>query len=218
MADPRNIGGILSRGLLSTTELLNLYGIDGNRRDAIESAHRNATVSINSPAFGICYIRDQRPMSASRVAASLQDATPAEFFRFLNGQVFFWPSEERLSRMNGARAYQGMPQVVLIVRTEPIVGAYLNAIRISPINSGCTTPYAHDRSIAMFESITDFEWEKRKRPRKYRVAELTISDSVSDVWNYVARVEVWVNGGLVGRLNRPYDASLVTRLARVGRS
>lgn len=205
MADPRNVEGILQRGLLSTSGLLDLFGVAGAARDAIEIARRPDTIPIESPLYGTAYIRDQCPLSEPRIAASLTGATVPEFFRFINGQVFFWPTQDRLIGMNDARAYRGMAQLVFVVNTRSLVDAHLRRIRLSPMNSGCTTPFAHPRSIEMFRPIADFD-----RPR---VVELTVEHGVPDIWNHVERLEVWQDGKRVRRLNRPYDKSLARRLA-----
>ncbi|MGB8910371.1 MAG: hypothetical protein WCC84_16635, partial [Candidatus Cybelea sp.] len=71
MADPRNFANVLRRGLLSTTALLDLYGINGRTRESIESEHRAQTIAINSPLYGTAYVRDQRPMDLSGLERSL---------------------------------------------------------------------------------------------------------------------------------------------------
>jgi hypothetical protein len=197
--------GILQRGLLSTSELLDLFGVAGAARNAIEIARRPNTIPIDAPRYGTAYIRDQRPLSEPRIAASLRGATVPEFLRFINGQVFFWSTQGRLIGMNEARAYRGSAQLVFVVKTESLVNAHLRRIRLSPMNSGCTTPFAHPRSIEMFRPIADFD-----RPT---VVELTVERSVPDIWDHVERLEIWQDGERVRRLNRPYDGSLARRLA-----
>ncbi|MHB8141065.1 MAG: DUF7002 family protein [Vulcanimicrobiaceae bacterium] len=218
MADVRNVEGILQHGLLSTSQLLRLYEVKGREREEIEAQHRRDTIPISSASLPTCYIRDQRPMSASRIAASLTDASPEEFFRFLNGHVFFWPSESRLSRMNNAPPYRDAPQLVFALNSGPFIRAHEARIRLSPINSGCTTPYAHARSIRMFERIDEFDWNARKMRKSDRVAEIAVLNAVPNVWEYVLRLDLWQCGKVTHSLRRPYDDSLPARLARLGRS
>jgi hypothetical protein len=218
MADSRNLVGILQRGLLSTSALLHVYNIRGRERCRIESEHRRDIIPIESDGLPNCFIRDQRPMSVARIAATLEDATTSEFFRFLNRHVFFWPSEARLSSMNNARLYRGSAQIVFVVDSSELLAAYSRTARLSPINSGCTTPYAARRSISMFQTISEFDWDGRTRRAAERVAEVAIPRAVPDIWQSVLRLELWRGGEKLSRLNRPYDDTLVERLLRRGSS
>lgn len=213
MADSRNLQGILERGLLSTSSLLDLFEIRGAERVAIERKHRPATVPIEHERYGTAMIRDQKPMSVSRIAASLTDAAPDAFFRFLNGRVFFWPTEKRLATMNAARAYREQDQTVFVLASEPLIAEYEKRIRLSPMNSGATTPFAHPRSIGMFKRVNEFDYESRS---KYAdpIAEVTIDAGVDNIMEFVERIEIWRGGEKIRRLNRPYDLSLLERLSK----
>ena len=217
MADMQNALGIVTRGLLCTSALLDLYGVSGIRRSAIERRHRPYSVVLTDTLLGEAVIRDQRPMSTSRVAASLTDASPEQFFRFLNGRVFFWLAERRLATMNAARAYRDRPQLVLSLDTSRLVKAYEHAIRLSPINSGATSPFAWPRSIGMFKRIRAFDYAARLKAAD-PIAELTVDHGVPDIMKFVDRMEIWKGGNRERRLNRPYDATLAARVLVRGRS
>lgn len=188
MADPRNLGSILQRGLLSTSALLDLYGVVGEQREAIESQHRPTTIPIEHPNRPIAYVRDQRPMDVSGLLRSLTDATPREFFEFLNDRVFFWLTHKRLATMNAAAAYDAIDQIVFTLDTASALAAHHRSVLLSPMNSGATRPMPHPRSIAMFKPIGEFDWEM-KRPKGNRVVELTIAHRVPDFMDHVIRVE-----------------------------
>lgn len=205
MADPRNFANIVRRGLLSTTALLDLYGVNGELRRTTESEHRPQTIPIQHPVYGTAYIRDQRPMNQSGLVRSLpKGTTTAEFLQFLNGRVFFWLTHERLSTMNSAAAYDALDQVVFTLDTAGVAAAHRDAILLSPMNSGATKPMPHPRSIEMFRTIPDFIWNVKRPPRK-RVVELTVSESMPDFMDHVNRVEVWRGGELRRTLEPPYD-------------
>jgi hypothetical protein len=206
MADPRNFANILRRGLLSTTALLDLFGINGEHRRAIESEHRARSIPIHHPRYGAAYIRDQRPMDVKGLNRSLPpQTTAARFFEFLNGRIFFWLTRDRLKTMNAALAYGALDQVVLTLDTASVTAAYHDTILLSPMNSGATKPMPHPRSIEMFKSISNFDWNM-KRPRRNRVVELTVVGSMPDLVDHLVRVEVWRGGELSHALEPPYDS------------
>jgi hypothetical protein len=151
-------------------------------------------------------------MSVSRIRASLQDATVEEFFRFLNQRTFFWLSERRLATMNNARAYRENMQVVFVVPTRKLLIAYRDKVRLSPMNSGATSPFAHPRSLAMFRTIDEFDFGARAKATD-PIAELTVDGGVTSVMRLVERLELWRAGTLIRRLDAPYDQALVDRVS-----
>src|SRR5690606_12093074 len=109
-------------GLLSTTALLDLHGIKGAQRAAVEECHRPNTITISSEAYGVAEIRDQKPMSDAGLVRALQDGlTPKEWYRILNSKVFFWVSRVRLERLLCARAYRDLEHDVLFVSTKTVL-------------------------------------------------------------------------------------------------
>ncbi|MGC2657894.1 MAG: hypothetical protein WA324_07935 [Bryobacteraceae bacterium] len=216
MADLRNAPGIFDRGLLCTSELLRLFEIRGDARRALEQQRRPESVTLSASGLGVAVIRDQQPLSVPRIAASLTTGSVTDFLRFINARVFFWPTERRLITMNSAEAYRETPQLVFVVETASLVPAHRRRIRLSPINSGATRPFAHERSIDMFRSITEFDYEARKRYRD-PIAELTVARGVPEIFDHVIGLEVWQNGTRLGTLKGPYKrAAVVTALAELG--
>src|SRR4051794_10515431 len=106
MAERDTWAAIKGRGLLSTSATLDRYGISGPRRDALEEEHRPNKVRIGD-ADDYVVLRDQRPMPPSRLQIALANSgmTPQEWYRLLNGKVFFWAEEERLFRLLKAEMY-----------------------------------------------------------------------------------------------------------------
>src|SRR5260221_1026036 len=145
MADRDSWPSIQKHGLLSTTALLDLFQIDGAKRDALESAHRPECVPILHPKFGRAVIRDQKPMSDKGLLRCLRGLTPKDWYRLLNRKVFFWLHEERLETLLNAEAYWDKGHCVLTVDTRKLVEQHLDRIVLSPMNSGCTRPMPFPR-------------------------------------------------------------------------
>ncbi len=183
---------ISTHGLLSTTALLDLFEYSGQQRHGIESCHRPESVPISHPSYGTAVIRDQKPMSDRSLRKCLMTLTPTTWYKTLNGRVFFWLTEKRLKTMLNARAYKSKKQDVLVVDTQSLVRAYESSIHLSPMNSGCTVPFAHPRGPKTFRKIEDYpydEWERKRGKNGDLIVELAVLHSVPDIWKHVLRVE-----------------------------
>src|SRR5262245_14772912 len=117
MAHHEALPSIRRHGLLSTTALLDLFEIGGDKRLELETRMRRNSVVIQHPLHGTAVIRDQKPiMSDARLEAALGGTlTTTEFYRLLNSKVFFWVNPDRLDRLRHAAEYRGQPQLVLIL-------------------------------------------------------------------------------------------------------
>ena len=94
MAHRESWPSIRKHGLLSTSALLELFGIAGEDADSIRSTRRAKSIEIHHPAWGSATIRDQKPMTDSGLNRALtDDLRPRDWYRILNSKVFFWPSE-----------------------------------------------------------------------------------------------------------------------------
>jgi hypothetical protein len=103
MAEHGSWPSIRENGLLSTTALLDLYAIKGESRATIESTLRKNMVQVKGKKGETAWIRDQRPMSGQKLAGCLRDGlTPTDWYRMLNGRVFFWLTEARLETLLAA--------------------------------------------------------------------------------------------------------------------
>src|SRR5271156_1981230 len=106
MAEAGSWDSISRHGLLSTRSLIDLFDVNGHAREAILRARRGASVPLEHPVHGAAVVRDQIPLSESRLAACLVDMTLAEWLDALNSRVFFWLDEGHLETLLGARAYR----------------------------------------------------------------------------------------------------------------
>lgn len=181
---------VIRHGLLSTSALLDLCEVTGGVRERIESARRPDSVSITGKNFGAAVIRDNKPMTDSGLLRSLDGYTPTEWYRVLNGLVFFWTRQERLAILQGAEAYRCKRQTILEINTASLVSKHGDCILLSPMNSGATRPFAHPRGKRTFLPIADFPFEERRRRIGVRnaVVELTVPYSVPDIAAHVTRV------------------------------
>jgi len=191
MADRDAWPSIQKHGLLSTTALLDLFGVSGEQRRALESQHRPECVTIQHPKHGTAVIRDQKPMDDKGLTRCLQGVSPTEWYEILNRRTFFWLTEDRLERLLSAGAYRDKQHCVLTVDTRALVERHLDRITLSPMNSGCTKPMPHPRGRDCFLPVRDYPYDAwaKKRRKIDAVVELVVDYSVPDVAEMVLAVE-----------------------------
>ena len=188
MAEDGAWQAIQARGLLSTSALLDLYGIAGEDRAALEARRRPKSVTVEAPGLPRVVIRDQAPLSEVRLAACLDDGlTPADWLRLLNSRVFFWLKRRRLEELLAGRAYRSRAHTVLTIDTHSLLTAHGPRVLLSAINSGATIYDAPRRGLSTFRSIADYPL--REAGRRKAIAELTIEHSVPDIAEHVVEVE-----------------------------
>ena len=190
MAHRDSWASIRDHGLLSTRALLDLFEIRGRYADDIMSAHRAESIEITHPVLGSATIRDQKPMSDSGLERALSDdLTPADWYRILNGMVFFWPSEERLQRMMKALPYRRQEHIVLVASSNDLLRAEHDRVVLSPLNSGATRPFPHPRGRGTFQPMDSHPYSERRRRGLDPVAEVAIKHGVANIERYLLRVE-----------------------------
>ncbi len=191
MAEDGSWPSIRQRGLLSTTALLDLYGVTGAARVEIEERRRSASVPMERAGLPPAVVRDQLPMDDGGLRRCLPPhLTPTDWYRLLNQKVFFWLTRDRLIKLLKAGTYRDRPHTVIEVSVRPLVEAHRDRIWLCPMNSGCTKPYPHPRDEQTFRRIPDYpysHWRKRRR-RGERIVELAIDYSIPNVASFVTRV------------------------------
>jgi len=192
MAEMGSWDSILANGLLSTTALLDLFEITGDLRDAIELRHRPESVPIIHPAHGHATIRDQKPMRESALKACLTDMTPRQWYRFLNGRVFFWVTAERVRALLNARAYRDQRHTVITIDTRTFVDRHANRILLSPINSGSTIYKPVERGTGTFRPFGEYPFDERRNARGLAnaIAEVAVEYAVHDIRDLALKVEL----------------------------
>ena len=180
---------IRKHGLLSTTALLDLFGVSDPERHSIEACRRPSPVEIGDPRTGKAVIRDQRPMSDSKLAACLRDGlTPSDWYRILNSKVFFWLTEKRLLTLMGA--YADYEHLVLEVDTAGLLKRYSNKVMLTPMNTGTTSPMAFPRGLSTFQHPNKYRFEMNKKKKggaQKAIVELTIDYSIPDISEFTVR-------------------------------
>ena len=191
MAEYGSWASIAARGLLSTTALLDVYGVQGGLREKIELRRRDKGVLLEHPKLPRAVIRDQLPMDDVGLRRCLPShMEPADWYRILNGKVFFWLTRGRLMTLLNARPYRHRAHDVIEVASRPLFAKHRNSIWLSPMNSGCTKPWPHWRDETTFQRISAYPYAARRRTRKRgeRVVEVAVDYSVPDVRNFATRV------------------------------
>jgi len=193
MAEAGSWPSIQEHGLLSTSALLDLFQITGERRRVIESEHRQESVTLHHSVHGTAVVRDQKPMPPERLRPCLRGLSEQEWYRLINGMTFFWPDTTPLSWMNNAPPYRTRSHDVLVVRTRDLVSRYHDQVRLSDQNSGSANK-SLPRGRDLFKTIEGF-----KAPY---LRELAVIYSVPEIRECVSRVEEWRGGerrGIVWR-------------------
>jgi hypothetical protein len=197
MAEDGSWPSIQKQGLLSTSELLDLYSYIGAARDAIESEWRSRKVRIRRMGQPDVIIRDQIPMRPDRLRPCLDpDVTTSIWYKLVNGRIFFWPTWKYLQIFLSANSYVNSPHVVISVDTRRLLERYEDRITLSEINSGSAyyNPelYAGPlrRGRQTFKPISEFNGRF--------VHELVVERGIPDLSGIVKCVERWIARGTNG--------------------
>jgi hypothetical protein len=191
MAERESWSSIKKSGLLSTSALLDRYGIAGAEREVIEAQRRPKSYVLEKKVLGRVVVRDQLPMDGTGLTRCLEDSlSPGDWYRTLNTKVFFWFTRSRLLRLLCAGAYRDSEHDVLELDARSLVKANREKIWLCPMNSGCTKPFPHPRGVTTFRRVDDYPYArwKAKRPRGERVVELAVDYAVPNIIKFVRRV------------------------------
>lgn len=182
MAEAGSWTSIQQFGLRSTTALLDLFDIDGPEREAIEAARRPESVQIHHPVYGSAWIRDNKPINETVLRRTLVGISEPDWYRSLNGRVFLWLTEARLTRLHRAPPYRTRPHDLLVLSTERLLGTHAADIELSPLNSGAVHPAAnYPRGAGTFRNIGNYPWTDRLAVSPAEpIVELTVRYIVPD--------------------------------------
>jgi hypothetical protein len=191
MAEAGTWPSIRGRGLLSTSALLDLYGIEGEERRQIEDCRRPECVTIEHDIYRPAVIRDQKPMSEKALRKCLRGMTPTQWYRLLNSKVFFWLTAERVTRLLSARAYRAREHTVLTIDTARLLQNHERDVTLSPINSGSTVYNPQPRGADTLQTLANYPFDvwRKKRGSTTAIAELAVTHEVRDIGEMVIRVE-----------------------------
>ncbi len=191
MAEDGTWPSIEKHGLLSTSALLDLYGIAGRERCAIESHQRKEMVRIHDSRIGSAIIRDQKVLHESALANNVEGMSVKDYYKLLNGKTFFWARKERLESFINGKEYRNMPHDVLTVDTRELVGRHEKEIWLSRINSGAFFG-SGKRGANTFKKIADYPSDPIRKERKIlTVVEVAVDYAVKDISDVTVKVEKW---------------------------
>ena len=131
-------------------------------------------------------------MSESALRKCLNGMTPTEWYKALNGKVFFWLTPERVTRLLSARAYRNREHTVLTIDTARLLDVHRAEVTLSPINSGSTAYNPQPRGADTFQSLEKYPfdaWRKKRGAATNAIAELAVTREVRDISEMVVRVE-----------------------------
>jgi hypothetical protein len=186
MAERGSWPSIREKGLLSATASLDLSTVSAEARTELESRRRPVSVTLTLKDKAPLILRDQKPMSDARLSNCLLDGiTPQQWYEFINGKTFFWATPARLHTL--LAAYGDQEHDVLLVDTQSLVQAHQTRMWLCHMNSGNTTPWAHERNYGIFKRVADYPVTRTGRPVK-EIAEVVVDYSVPDIRNHVIDV------------------------------
>ena len=178
---------IRKHGLLSTSALLDLFQKTGEERSKIESQWRPDSITIDHPKYGKAVIRDQKPARPEWMEKVLEGITPTQWYKFLNGKVFFWLNEQNLKSMLNAAPYAKGYHDVFTVDTRLLVDQHEKNITLCRINSGFARYGRGKRNFDTFKGIEDYPLGPKKNIPK----ELAVECGVPDIAELVISVNRW---------------------------
>jgi Family of unknown function (DUF7002) len=179
---------IREQGLLSTSALLDLYGIVGAERLTLEGERRPKSYVISSPELGSAVIRDQRPLQVGPLEVALAGSglTVGDWCRELNRRAFLWLSQKRLSVF--LAAYGETRHDVLVIDARALADRHEQRITLSSINTGAAVRRPPARGLDTFKLISNYPSAANGGPA-IPIVELAVDYSVPDIADITLRVE-----------------------------
>lgn len=188
IAEADNWPSIERDGLLSAQALFERAGARAEDRFAIEQ-HRPVRTVLGDGTV----IRDQSPMPPAALKPCLRGLTPAQWYKLLNGKVFFWFDEDRVARH--LHACRRTAQIVLTIDAEALLARHAACASVAPFNTGNARRKPAVRGRATFVPWMMWQasgWRSESeglgttpRAKSHKPAELTIDHAVPDILAFV---------------------------------
>lgn len=190
MAEAGSWNSIKEHGLQSTTALLDRLGIEDPMRAEIESERRAESVELKDALGNSVWVRDNKPINETALLKTLEGMMPEEWYRTLNGRVFFWLTRKRLDKLRGAGAYRHRKHDILTLDTAMLMQSHGETVELSPLNSGAVHPAAnYPRGVGTFSRVADYPWQARIAIAPSEpIVELTVPYSVDDIGDLIVDV------------------------------
>ena len=185
MAHRDSWANIQRHGLLDTKTLLDLFEANDKKRQEALGDQRREAVTIEHPVHGKAVIRDQKPLSRSKLESRLKDCSFQEWLEMLNSRVFFWLTQDRLKGLLCAREYCSNSHVVIVLDTLRLANDFAANITLAPMNTGTTQPFAHERGLSTFYRMAEYPFEERRsKGPNGTVVELAVEGGVRKIGKY----------------------------------
>jgi len=182
---------IEAQGLLTTEQLVDLYGVSEAGRASILNSKRPSVVTLERHGMPTVVIRDQKPMKF--IEDRIEPGSSLRLYlNAMNSRVFFWPTKERLTRLLGAKEYRGRSHVILHFDTAKLVERQAPRIELCRFNSGAVTQKNHPpRGHLSWLPVAEYPYDdfRKRYGRERALAEVTVRDGVPDVLDFVTDVE-----------------------------
>ena len=189
MAEEGSWASIEEHGLLSTTALLDLFEVPAESGTPLRPQRRRESVAIHHPVYGTAWIRDNKPINETVLRRTLEGMTEEEYYRTLNGRVFFWVSTDRLDRLRNAPPYRDRLHDILELDTAALLERHHDRVELSHVNSGAVHPAAnYPRGVGTFAAIASYRYGERKLVSNEPLVEVTVLYAVPDVRDFVINV------------------------------
>ena len=189
MAEIEAIQSIKEHGLLSTSAILDLLELSSDQRYAIERAPRKESTTLSQDGVGTFVIRDQKPLSAKKLAGCLEDnLTVEDWCLLLNRKVYFFLNRASVIKLLSAEAYSDREHAVIEFDTKRLVEANVSNVTLAPMNTGTTNPFAHARGRNTIAKLSDYPYEDRRERNLVIAREFCVDYRLSNPFDYVEQL------------------------------
>jgi hypothetical protein len=180
---------IAERGLRSATWLVRAHGLDDDQSTTLLAAPREQVEVIGDPTdpVGHATLRDQKPLTLSKLERLVEGITPEGYIRLINDRVYFYMKQADVERVRAQRE-DGGPQLLLTFDSRRLLADYSGSVRVAKINTGATIGMQGRRGPRTWLAIDKFPG------RATEVKEFTVLDGISDVTPYLVSAELWEKG------------------------
>jgi hypothetical protein len=188
VTEPDAWDGLQRHGLLPTDALLTLFDVSEAERLRLTTTRRPLPVALSHPDHGRAILNDNIPLTEGALATCLDDGlTPADWLRMLNARVFFWPDEDGVATLLGARFNRGKFKEVLAFDTARLVRAHAERVELCPINSGATIRKPARRGLSTFTPMLAMSFRNWRQMRggRDRIREVVVRGGVPDIADYL---------------------------------
>jgi hypothetical protein len=180
---------IAELGLMSANRLAERADVESERHERFLRHRRAHAEEVRLRGGGSALLRDQSPLHASKLAPALQDGTSvADWLELLNGYVFLWPTRQRVETF--LAAYRDEEHDVIVVDTAQLLQRHATRTRLSHMNTGATSPFAHPRGRDTFRDLVCYPLADRRRSygAARAVAEVVVEGEIPDIREMVVFV------------------------------